>query len=143
MSLVVPEEGEKILLETLMSYWNGDVNHARIGLFISNHAPDAADVFADYDAIKATFDGYDSIGLNSWGTVNVPDGSGRSYVSETLRTWIASGLTNLPQTVYGYYVFDNYQSKLLWAELAAVPVVFTLVGAFYAVIPKFTLLSEF
>lgn len=142
-NLQVPDEGERALLERLRDNFNAAVDNCNIHLYQSDLAFDADNVLSDYSAIESDFDGYASKQLTAWGVPSVPDGSGRAYVIETLRTWIVTGLTNLPQTVYGYYVSNDNTGELLWVQRAAVPVALSLVGDFYAVIPKFTFRSEF
>lgn len=141
-NLQVPQEGELGLLDFLKSFFNLSIN-PQLALYNSNLAYSSAAVLADYDAIECTFPGYARVTLNSWGTVAVPDGSGRAYVVETLRTFIASSPPGSPETIYGYYVRDDSNGRLLWVQAAAVPRVITLTGDNYSVIPKLTLLSEF
>lgn len=143
MPLQVPYEGEQLLLDRLRSYWNGTGNSCMLCLYQSAHTFDPTDELADYQAIECDYEGYSPIGLNGWGTPAVPDGDGRAYVGDILRTFTPSGTDGLPQTVYGYFVCDLNDGILLWAEELPTPITLTIATDFVAIIPKFTTLSEF
>lgn len=42
--------------------------------------------------------------------------------------WVSSGVTNLPQTIYGFYLVDNAGTALLGAEKLDTPVTITASG---------------
>jgi len=85
------------------------------------------------DLTPATFDGYapiaGAIGAQESGfnpatgeqviTIKVPAGGYR---------WETTGVTNLPQTIYGFALTDSTGANLLGAELLTTPVVLNAVG---------------
>ena len=109
--------------------------------FVSNHAYNAADVAATYNAIEATFGGYAAITCNSWGAAFL-NALNIAETDEIVRSWTTTG-SGLPQSVYGIYYLDA-AGNLLFSELFSTgPVVLSFVGDQCNYQPIYTALSRF
>lgn len=88
----------------------GSPTDAKVGLFINDFAPNAAMVLADLT--EATFDGYVQIPADGHPHPQSLDPSnGNSRVTLLPSAggwhWETTGLTDLPQTVFGYFVIGH------------------------------------
>lgn len=83
-------------------------------LYSNDKAPAAGDVTADYT--ETVGGGYVNKALTfaNWtqSTVAISPQSA-TYAPQT---WLFTGVTGAPGTVYGYYVTRNSDGKLMWAE---------------------------
>lgn len=66
------------------------------------------------DFVEASFGGYTARALSGWGTPTLA--YPYYYSKPSPQLWVADGTGSLPQTVYGMYVIDNSDGKLLWGE---------------------------
>jgi len=139
-SLQIPSEGRIHLLEYIKD--GLDAEDIRLGLYIEDHPFDPSDDIATMHGIEADFDGYVAASLATWSAVSSPDPDGRAFITHVQIDFIVTGATNLPQTVFGYFVYLS-DSDLLWVQAADTPVELVAPGQSYSVIPKFTLTSEF
>jgi len=108
------------ILVELLTIWIGAVWGAgssviAVHLYKSAYTPAPDDVLADYSSIEADFGGYSSQTLDTvdW-TDPVLDGDVAITYAQPL-VFIATG-ASLPQTIYGYYVTNGGNTKLLWAQ---------------------------
>src|SRR5215211_6676745 len=113
MTLKIPDEGEVKILDDIRQLWNGGSGLCDLRLYKSAHTFSPGDVLADLESIEADFDGYALIHLQSWGAAVGPDVNDRAVTVETLRNFIVTGLTNLPQTIHGYFLADTFNGVLL------------------------------
>lgn len=112
-----------------------DRNTWNLHLYINNHTPTDGDDVTDYT--EATFGGYASIPLASWGAAFL-NAANIAESDEILRTFTCTGAP-LTNTVYGYYVTDS-GGNLVGAELnpaGGTPI--TAAGQVYPVWPRVTL----
>ena len=117
MSLIV-EQGEEVILQTIK---NNTTWYAQ--LYTNSGSPSNTDVLGDYTL--ASFDGGSSIPLDSWS--NISDNSNRGQMSHPAINWTASDNTGLPQTCYGYLVYDS-SGNLIWVSPFDQPQTFTNTG---------------
>ncbi len=121
MSLIVPDEGEVAMLDMLV---NGDgMAGLHLRLYQNNLTPDQDTVLADFT--EATFSGYaeDSPSFGAAATVShkgkIVDTAARDF------THSSGGTSN---TVYGYYLVNAPDTKVLWAERFSSPQVVAVNG---------------
>lgn len=107
MAFQIQSFGLTALLPNLLSYLSGLTLH----LYQNNYQPTKSDTVANYT--EATFPGYASVSLNTWGTV-YQNGNGDAETDEQIHTFTCTG-TSPANTVYGYYVTDA-SNNLIFAE---------------------------
>lgn len=109
MSLVLPNQGEKIALEALVAKTAGQ--NLILKLFKSNTTPGESDTEATYT--EADFTGYSAITLTAanW-SVSEGAPTEASYAQQTFTSTAGSQ----SQNVYGYYLVQVTSGKLVWAE---------------------------
>lgn len=103
MALLVPNVGEREMLARIL---NG-TDKSKIHLYQVDKTPAETDTAAGYTEVNTG--GYALITLSSTWTIGVADPTEASYVQVSFDFTSAA-------TVYGYYVTDNANSILLWAE---------------------------
>jgi hypothetical protein len=113
MAGIYPDEGLRKVAELITGFSaNGNLT---MRLFVNNITPGAATVKADFT--ECTLTGYTSKTLN---TSNWTFGISSSVetASYPQQNWVftASG-----QTIYGYYVTDPTDAKVVWCERIASP----------------------
>lgn len=109
MTLVVPNQGETILLEALVAKTAGQT--LDLQLFKSNTTPAEGDLEGTYT--EADFTGYAEAALvaANW-TVTGADPSHADYAQQTFTS--TAGSQNQP--VYGYMLKQATSGKLVWSE---------------------------
>lgn len=134
--LKVPDVGELLLMAFLRDKLNSPGVY--LHLYQNDRTPANADVLADYT--DATFDGYVELPLDAF---SVPiTVSGRAFIAMGLQVFTMTGAVT-PNNIYGYYVVNNAQTGLLWAErFSSVPIVMNGPGDVVSVTPSLTLRSE-
>lgn len=134
MAGVIPDGAELIFL--------GDIRQslligAKIRLYQNDHTPGNSDELSDY--VECDFPGYAEITLNGWGQPYT-NPSNQAQTDETIQTWTSTGTpSGGSQNIYGYYVFDDTGSNLLYAERnPSGPATITAAGQTYSVTPSFS-----
>ena len=132
MSLVVPNAGELIILQYMVNKTDpGDLilhlysNDQSLveGTVVGNLSENTEDGY-----VKATLAGAD------WSTALVSTNTATASHTEKTFAFTAGA------TVYGYYVTDNSEATLLWAErFSGAPFVLPSGGGTIAITPKVTL----
>jgi hypothetical protein len=140
MALVVPDEGEKELLDKmLLDALSVDENYI-LKLFKNDFTP--ANTTSAGSLTEADFTSYVAKTLTRSGwAVGVTNGSNKaetSYGGGTPQSW-TSGTTG--NTIYGYYIVGATSTAVLWAERFATARVLSD-GDVLNLTPKFTLNSE-
>lgn len=108
--LVCPDEGEVTLFTPIATtYLNA--GNTRLGLFQSNTTPSDSTTLAGLTA--ATFSGYAVATVSTFITPTESANKARTQATSVDFTHNGGATSN---TIYGYYVYDNALSKLLWAE---------------------------
>jgi hypothetical protein len=137
--IVVQTWLEELLLVDLARFNNGNM---RIALFKNDYTPLITSTLANFTA--ADFGGYSGpLTLDAWTAAGGGWVSPRYVVVHPAKTWTADGSST--NTIYGYYVYDNTLSALLFAERRATGgvVVGGVAGQTYTVTPQYTRRSEF
>lgn len=108
MALLVPDVGERELLGRALNKETPD--DVIIHLYTNNKTPAEGDVLGGYT--EATAAGYASITLTgaSWTISTVSNTTTGEYAQ------VSFDFTAAEPNIYGYYVTDNANSILLWAE---------------------------
>lgn len=118
MSLVVTNAGQLDLLELLLKTALLVDETFHLHLYSNNYDPTKTSVLGDFT--ECMFSGYDVVELfrTDWQTpVQVGDYA-QSLYGTTFVSWLAlSG----SQTCYGYFVTDESDAAVIWAELLQVP----------------------
>lgn len=109
MAGVMMDNGSKEVLTEDKAAWN--TTALKVHLFVNNITPAVGDVLGSYT--EASFTGYAAQSLVTWGTITV--GSHIATMTAAANTFTRTA-TGTVQTVYGYYVTDNTNTVLLWAE---------------------------
>jgi hypothetical protein len=117
----------------------GKLHSATLHLFVTNHANNAADTAATYNAIEATAGGYASQTITDWGASTIASNIATSTAGVYTFTFTGSGL---PFTIYGAYVLDA-ATGLIYADLVATGgVTITAAGQTYSYRPRFTMKNQ-
>jgi iron uptake system EfeUOB component EfeO/EfeM len=111
MALLAPNEGEGLLLAYMLNKTNGSYkaqNNAIMHLFTNDYTPVETSTKASFT--EASDGSYSSVTLtgDSW-SISEGAPTEASYAQQTFSFAGAS-------TVYGYYVTDDSDSTVLWAE---------------------------
>src|SRR5690349_6733677 len=109
MTLVVPNQGEQVLLDAATGKTAASTLTLR--LFSNNLTPGASTTEADVTEVAGG--GYAGIALTAASWVTTPGSPTSSAYPQ--QTFTFTGATDSPGTIYGYYV-TNAAGKLLWAE---------------------------
>lgn len=136
MSLKFNIYGMHDQLSQVVAYYNGLPVH--LHLYQNNITPDESTTLGTLS--EADFDGYASQSVNDFG---VPvDFS--NHVDSTAGTYtFTKGVGVTTNNVYGYYVTDNTDTELLWAErYAGAPAAILLPGQTFSVTPVITVMNQ-
>lgn len=143
-NLKIPFEGLTHLLDILRTNLDGGGAGGVVELYQNDRTPAADDELADYDI--ADFTGYTGVGIDAAGDGVIdpaPDGGNRCVCNWPAQTWTHPG-GGTGNTIYGYFVRDVANTKLLWAQRAPDgPVSMSVSGDSITITPQLTLKSEF
>lgn len=108
MPMKVPSQQENEVVTTILT------PNMTIRLYSNDKTPAAGDVASDYTEV--TGGGYinKAITFAGWSISSV--GISPCVASFSPQTWVFTGPTGAPTTVYGYYVTRDSDGKLMWAE---------------------------
>lgn len=112
ISLLVPNASELTLLEAMLSSFDSG-SELKFKLFKNDITPsDSTNLASSFT--EATFTGYSEVVLDpdEWVYATVSGKAKATYSDETL-TWVC---TAAPHDVYGYFVVDNSETNVIWAE---------------------------
>lgn len=109
MTLVVPNQGEQILLDAATGKTAASALTLR--LFSNNFTPVAASVEGDVNEVAGG--GYAAVALTAGNWVTTPGSPTSSAYPQV--TFTFTGATNAPGTIYGYYI-TNASGALIYAE---------------------------
>jgi len=132
MTLVVPNQGEQLLLDAATG--KAAATQWTLRLFVNNHTPVNADTEANYT--EASGGGYAAIALTAANWVTTPGSPTSSAYPQQTFTFTGGLTTNA--TVYGYYV-TRADGKLVYAELLAQPFTPANNGDTVQITPQLTL----
>lgn len=119
------------LLRTSDAIWGTVAPAATVSLINAEFVPSAA--LTSGDLSFADFDGSDNILVPMGDQVFVLD-SATGRIGVKLKepvggfSWVVTGVTNLPQTIWGWSVRDADSGDLLWTELLPSPIPLTAIG---------------
>lgn len=134
MTLVVPNQGEQVLLDAATGKTAATTLTLR--LFSNNYTPIAGTTESNVTEVAGA--GYAGIALTAASWVTTPGSPTSSAYPE--QTFTFTGATDSPGTIYGYYV-TNAAGKLLWAERLAASFTPASNGDTVKVTPVITLAS--
>ena len=132
MSLVVPNEGELIILQ----YMVNKTDPGDLILHLYSNDQSLAEGTVKANLTENTEAGYTEATLAGadWSTALVSTNTATASHTEKTFTFTAAA------TVYGYFVTDNGKSVILWAErFSGAPFVLPTGGGTIAITPKVTL----
>lgn len=114
MTIMVPNNGEKIILEYLVNK-NGNTENLIYGLFCNNITPAETDTLATYtEAVGGGYAGKNLAGA-TW-TITQGNPSSAAYPQQT---WTFTGVLTTNTTVYGYFAKRAATGDLVLAETFA------------------------
>jgi hypothetical protein len=109
MALVVPDVGEVSLLESMLNHTSaGDVV---LKLYTNNYTPDEDAVLGSFTESTGTGYADKTLTGSSW-TVSTSAGTTTAEYAQQ-----SFDYTGAEANVYGYYVVNNAETELLWAEI--------------------------
>jgi hypothetical protein len=133
MALVVPDEGEIALLKAALNHTA--VGNVKLHLYHSDITITENTVFADANAAECDEAGY-AVKILTGSSWTVAEGAGDLVTAEYAAQLFTFAET---ATVYGYYVTNNANDKLLWIEeFSTGPYVLPADGGNISVTPKFS-----
>lgn len=145
MTIVVSNEGEKVLLEAMVG--KVAAGALKLKLFTNNVTPGQTDTTATYTEMGAV-QGYaaKSLATASWNAGVAGAGTGTSLSNKASigypqQTFTADG-TGGAQTVYGYFITDNAGTTLICAEKFSSPQTYSTAGDTIKITPNLTLGTE-
>ncbi len=115
MALLVPDEGEVILLGNMLA--GGSLENRTLKLGKTNITPAESDTSASYTV--ADFTGYvdktltSTLSGSTWATPTTSSGTTSSLYGSAAQSWSATSA----QVIYMYWVQGATTAKVLWAEL--------------------------
>jgi hypothetical protein len=126
----IVDDGASVLTLALVDYYNL-TQPLDVILFKNNITVDFNTTMGDLT--EADFDGYAPITIDDWAIGSLV---GEAYAMDgtSVRQWTISGVTNLPQTIYGYGLV--YSGLLEYAESLASPIALTAVGQIVQIQPR-------
>jgi len=127
--LVVPQSGAAVLLEKGLDGLTATVD---LHLYQNDMAPSPSSVLGDFT--EADYDGYaeETITPGTWAVFL--QGISQAVAVGPGIVFSPTGATT-PNVVYGYYVTDNTNTRLLWAERFAEPKVMNGVTTGFTLVP--------
>lgn len=111
--IVVPNEGELWLLDLLLRETVPSTLKFVLRLYRNDWTPEKDSVRAD--ASEATFAGYLPVEMDraAWTAAQLVGGEAQSTYGTLYQQWLASSGNQL---IYGYFVTDEDDNFILWAE---------------------------
>lgn len=113
----------------------GERNNWTLHLFQNDVTP--TDTFSNASVTEATFSGYASVPLNSWGDAFV-NAANIGESDETLRTFTHNG-GGVGNTIYGYFIRDGAGDYVAGERNPAGGTVINAAAQVYPVWPRITL----
>jgi len=142
MALIVPNEGELILLEAAVG--KTAAGNTKLKLYTNNYTPAHDDVVGDFTEFGAV-QGYaeKTLAPASWNAAAAGTGTGSSdsnkaSITYPQQTWTFDG-TGGDVTVYGYYITNDAEDKVIVAEKFATAQTVSASGDVIKVTPRLTL----
>lgn len=113
MALVVPDKGERALLDMMLK--DAAPNPSNLRLFSAVAGAAIVEATVEGDFTEANFTGYAAKALAraTWGAAATAGGVSSSTYAQ--QSW----LPTTAQTVLGYYVTENTAGDIMWGELFA------------------------
>lgn len=113
MPLVVPDLGEIFLLDLLLREDVSSADRFLLHLYKNDYSPNRVSELIDFE--EATFAGYEVVELarDQWSESETVGGYAVSLYGTGYQQWVA---TTGDQDIYGYYVTDQADEVVLWAE---------------------------
>lgn len=127
----IPNEGELRLLEKALA------DNLELCLFVNDVTPADGDTEAAYTEMSTHGYALKTLTGGSWSVSTVGGKAEATYAQQTFSFTAAS-----PVTVYGYYIKDPADDKLIQVERLTTPQVVELTGDAIRITPKITLASE-
>lgn len=137
MPMKVPAQQERELITTVIT------PALTLRLYSNDKTPATGDVAADYTEVVGG--GYVNKALAFAGWTLTTVGVSPCSASFSAQSWIFTGVTNPPGTVYGYYVTRNSDGLFMWGErFPAGSLPFSpIAGSKVIVLPKYRVQSLF
>lgn len=122
MSIVVPDLGEKYLLKTMLQTALATDEPLHLHLFKNNYTPNRESELDDF--VEADYSGYAIIQLDrsEWRDPVTMNGVAVTLYGLTPLSWVSASGT---QTVHGYYVTNEADDLVIWAERFVTPALIT------------------
>lgn len=126
--------GANALAIPLRDYLNTGGNFATAALL--KVAADLGNWNIDFgDLVPADFEGYDAVGDLAF-SIGAAVGEAYPIQSTSAIEWTVTGLTNLPQTIFGAAVFNSDLPNLWWVENFDSPIVLASIGQVIRYTPR-------
>jgi len=114
------DESITLLVGYLAGVQLSNTTGSKVHLF-KNDAEMTSEISLD-DLTEADFDGYGAAGpIDNWLTGLDPEGDGKLIYVDSAVSYITTGETNLPQTIYGFYITADDDS-LVYARKWTTPI---------------------
>lgn len=131
MPLVVPDVKEVAVLTDIVT------PALTLKLYSNDVTPSGASVAGDFTEVAGG--GYvgKALAFANW---DITAGNPTVALYDSVQTWVFTGPTNAPGTIYGYYVTRNSDGALQWAQRFAVGIApFTpIAGSSIRITPRLT-----
>jgi hypothetical protein len=134
--LVVPKSASLLLMDAIK---DSLLQNLSLHLFVNNYSPDLNTGFGNLT--EATFPGYSPISFAFTLPATINGANKAELVFFGSGTFTATGSSS--DIAYGYYVVDDDDGSLLWAERFASAVPLNSPGLFVNIQPRLTGISEF
>jgi len=112
MALLVPDKGERALLDMMLSDASPNAQNLRLYTAVTGGITESS---IETDFTEATFTGYSikALARATWNAASTATGTTTKTYPQ--QTWSPTS----SQTIVGYYVTENTAGDLLWAEAFA------------------------
>ena len=134
MALVVPNAAEVIALKIWVGF-GAVANPWTLKLYSNNVTPAASDTAATYTVVAGAGYANKSLVAANW-TFTSDAPSSMSYAAQS---FVFTGATDAPGTIYGYYIIDNNSTIVVAERLSSAPFTPAVNGDSVTVTPRITL----
>ena len=107
MSLIVPNAREVVILTDFLT------PALTLRLYSNDRTPSGNDVAADYTEVAGGGYANKPLTFANWG---ITGGAPSVGLYNAVQSWIFTGATTAPGTIYGYYITRDSDGVLMWAE---------------------------
>jgi hypothetical protein len=129
MPLVVPDAKEVVVLTDILT------PALTLKLYSNDVTPSGSSVAADFTEVAGGGYANKPLTFANWG---ITPGNPTVGLYNAVQSWVFTGPTNAPGTIYGYYVIRNSDGLLQWAQRFSTAPFSPIAGSVIRITPRIT-----